>query len=103
MDTDNHAAPPAGGGPSPLDELIGRAVVIDTGGPVVYIGTLQSVGPEGFWLAEADVRNCDEGHATREQYIVESRLHGVRVNRRRAFVLRHAAISLSALDDAVIE
>ncbi len=86
---------------SPMHELLNRVVVLDTAGPVVYVGTLRSVAQDGFWLDDADAHNCDEGHAPKEQYVVESRAEGVRANRRRVFVLRHAVISLSALDDVV--
>ncbi len=84
-------------------ELIGRNVVLDTAGPVVYIGTLRSAGEDGFWLDDADVHNCDEGHATKEEYALETRLHGVRINRRRVFVLQSAVMSLSALDDVTAD
>ncbi|MGB9626788.1 MAG: hypothetical protein ACPMAQ_18195 [Phycisphaerae bacterium] len=103
MMPDNHEQGFAPCGNSPLTELLGRAVVLDTAGPVVYVGTLRSVGPEGFWLDDADVHNCDEGHAPKEQYVLESKVHGVRVNRQRVFVLRNAVMSVSALDAAVAD
>jgi hypothetical protein len=83
--------------------LVGRTVVLDTAGPILYIGRLRTADASGFWLEEADVHDCREGHASKEQYIVEARLAGVRVNRQRVFVLNAAVISLSALDDIVIE
>lgn len=86
-----------------IEALLGRAVVLDTASPVVYIGTLRAVGKDGFWLEDADVHNCNEGHAPKEQYVLESRLHGVRACRRRVCVLRHSVISLSALDDSIVE
>jgi len=88
---------------SQVDALVGRIVVLDTAGPIVYIGTLRSVRPDGFWLDDADVHNCEDGHATKEQYVLESRLDGVRVNRSRVFVLRSAVMSLSALDDVTTD
>lgn len=103
MTTDKTSDAGMTGGALPWEGLLGRPVVIDTAGPVVYLGTLRSAGPEGFDLQHADVHNCEEGHAPREQYIVESRLHGIRANRQRVFVLRHAVISLSLLDDVAVE
>jgi hypothetical protein len=93
---------PADDSVSPAD-LIGRAVVLDTAGSIVYLGMLRSVGPDGFWLDDADVHDCNDGHASKEQYVVESRQNGVRVNRRRVFVLHGAVISLSALEDVVMD
>lgn len=86
-----------------LDDLAGRLVVLDTEGPMVYLGRLESCRPEGFWLTEADVHNCNEGHAVREQYVAESAIDGIRVNRARVFVFRHTVTSVSALSDVVAD
>lgn len=83
--------------------LVGRQVVLDTAGAILYLGTLRSAGAEGFWLDAADVHDCNDGHASKEQYIVESRQQGLRVNRQSVFVLRGTVISLSALDDVVVD
>jgi hypothetical protein len=84
-----------------LDDLVGREVVLDTAGPWVYLGTLKSCDEHGFWLERADVHNVQEGHATREQYVVESSRDGIRVNRERVFVMRSAVVSVSGLADMV--
>lgn len=87
--------------PGALDMWVGQVVVLDTAGPVVYLGTLAAVEENGFVLDQADVHNTNEGHATREQYIVESSRDGIRVNRARVFVLRQTVTSVSLLADAV--
>ncbi len=89
--------------PGNLDELLGRQVVVDTCGPIVYLGTLVLCDERGFWLEDADLHNCSEGHATREQYIAESARDGIHVNRRRIFVLRQAVYSVSAIADVVAD
>ena len=89
--------------PEDLDSLIGQDVVLDTEGATLYIGRMVAVTPQGFWLAEADVHNCREGHATREQYVTESARDGVRVNRARVFVFRHTVLSVSALADVLTD
>lgn len=83
------------------EQLIGRQVVVDTGGPMVYLGRLAAVDPGGFWLEQADVHRCDEGHAPREQYVAEAARDGIHPNRGRVYVFRHVAASVSALDDVV--
>jgi hypothetical protein len=85
---------------SELDGLVGRHVVLDTAGSVVFLGTLMKVTPTGFWLGDADLHDCSEGHATKERYIYEAKEIGIRVNRKHLFVLRQSIISLSALQDA---
>lgn len=92
---------------STLNELLQKRVVLDTAGPMIYIGTLQAVDDRGYWLSDADVHNRGDGHSTKEEYINEAHqleLGGSRrVNRKRVFVERLAIISLSALDDIVAE
>jgi len=86
-----------------LKPLLGREVVLDTAGPVVFLGTLSEIRPDGYWLDRADIRDSAEGHVTKERYVCEARETGIRANRRRIFVRRDAVISLSALADVVIE
>lgn len=81
--------------------LIGRPVVLDTAGSVIFLGTLRSVEGDGFWLEEADVHDCDDGHATKELYVCEARQFGVRANRKSLFVYRSAVISFSSLADVI--
>jgi hypothetical protein len=83
--------------------LIGQQVVLDTAGSVLFLGTLRTVEPDGFWLDQADVHDRDEGHATKELYVCEARRHGIRANRRSLFVYRSSIISISRLDDVVID
>ncbi len=90
-----------------LDECLHRRVVIDTNGPMLYIGTLAAHDDRGYWLEDVDVHDRNDGHSTKEDYInTASELErggARRINRRRVFVERHAVVSLSALDDVVSE
>ena len=87
--------------PGAIEAWIGRDVVLDTAGPLVYLGTLVAVEEYGFVLERADVHNVEDGHATREQYIAECSRDGIRVNRDRVFVLRQTVASVSPLSDVV--
>ncbi|MCK4341706.1 MAG: hypothetical protein KAY37_08295 [Phycisphaerae bacterium] len=90
-----------------LDDFLNRPVVLDTPGPLLYIGQLDAFDERGFWLSEADVHDRSEGHSTNEKYINDAHLlekAGSRhVNRRRVFVERSAVVSISALADVVAE
>jgi esterase/lipase superfamily enzyme len=86
---------------STLDTLIGKPVVLDTAGPLLYIGTLERLDREGYWLTDADVHDRHDGHASKELYVLEAKLHGVRPNRKRVFVMRAEVVSLSLLEDVV--
>jgi len=89
-----------------LDRLLNRRVVLDTPGPMVYIGSLEAYDERGYWLADADVHDRSEGHSTKEEYVSRSyELEAAgtrRTNRRRVFVERSFVISVSALEDVVI-
>jgi len=86
-----------------LASLLGKNVVLDTAGPITYLGRLVEIRHDGLWLADADLRDRTEGHHTKEQYICESRIHGIRANRRRIFVCAQVVISVSALDDVIVD
>ena len=77
--------------------LVGQLVVLDTAGPLVYLGTLEAVTAEGFWLRDADVHNRTDGHANNELYVIEAKREGIRVNRRQVLVLRPTVASVSPL------
>lgn len=85
-----------------LREFIGKAVVLDTEGPIVYLGILREIKPDGFWLEGVDLRDGREGHVSKERYICEAREHGIKPNRSRVFVFSRVVISASALDDVVM-
>lgn len=86
-----------------LDRLLGRTVVLDTAGSIIFLGTLLEVKADGFWLETADLRDKAEGHVTKERYICEAKENGVVSNRRRLFVFRHVVVSVSALEDVVVD
>lgn len=86
-----------------LSGLVGRTVVLDTAGSIIFLGTLLESRPDGFWLETADLRDKAEGHVSKERYICEAKENGVVSNRRRLFVFRHIVVSISALEDVVVD
>lgn len=86
-----------------VEQLLNRRVVIDTQGPLVYIGRLRQIDASGYWLSSADVHDRADGHSTKESYVSDARQLAAagtpRINRRLVFVARHAVVSLSALSD----
>lgn len=78
---------------------LGETIVVDTAGPMLYLGRLAGVTPNGLWLEDADVHSRADGHASHELYILEAKRLGVRVNRARVFVLRDVITSISALSE----
>ena len=88
-----------------LDIYLNRRVVLDTSGPLIYIGLLEAYDDRGYWLRDADVHDRSDGHSTKEQYVAQSyeleKADSPRANRRRVFVERHAVLSVSALEDVI--
>lgn len=87
----------------PLLSLKNEVVVLDTASPIVYIGTLVEVAEHTFVLHDADMHDCRDGHANKEQYVAQTRCDEVSVNRKKVIVMRSAVISLSRLEDIVSE
>jgi hypothetical protein len=87
----------------PLERMMHQPVVLDTGGPIVYIGTLREVTPNEFVLDNADMHDCRDGHVNKEHYLAEARAEGLTVNRRAVVVMRSAIISASLLSDVVAD
>ena len=87
----------------PFAGFLSQVVVLDTGGPIVYVGRLVDANDAGFVLEDADVHDCRDGHATAEEYVNACRAQGVSKNRRRVLVMRSAVVSVSRLEDVVEE
>lgn len=84
-----------------LASFVGQIVILDTQGPLIYIGTLELVSDGVLVLAMADVHDCNDSRASKDLYIVETRDLGVRSNRQRVLVMRHQVASISLLQEVV--
>jgi hypothetical protein len=85
----------------PLEPFLGQIVVLDTQGPLLYIGTLQRISPSVVLLSEADVHDTNDSRASKDLYLVETRDLGVRANRSLVVVMRQQIASVSLLKDVV--
>lgn len=84
-----------------MDELIGRAVVVDLRSTFVCLGTLKRVDPGWLELANADLHDLRDTRTSRENYIAESVMTGVKRNRKRILLNREDVVAVSRLDDVV--
>jgi hypothetical protein len=85
----------------PVESYIGEVVILDTQGPLIYIGTLRQATAAYFVLADADVHDSNDSRASKDLYLVDSRDLGVRVNRRQVVVMRGQVASVSLLKEVV--
>ena len=88
---------------SEYSRFIGKDIVVDTDGPILYIGTLDSVTAESLVFGEVDVHHVTDGNAsaTNEVYVMESKKLGVRTNRKATYVRIARIMSVSLLDDVI--
>jgi hypothetical protein len=84
-----------------LAAYYGKDVVLDTAGPLVYIGRLLSVDSHFFTLSDVDVHDMNDGHAPKEKYILDALKFGIKKNRARVLVRRGEVLSLSLLEDVI--
>jgi hypothetical protein len=85
----------------PLDVFLSQTVILDTQGPLVYIGNLQQITPGALVLADADVHDTNDSRASKDLYLVETRDLGVRINRKIVVVMRSQIASVSLLKEVV--
>ena len=81
--------------------LVDHEVVVDVRSPYVMLGTLRAADERYVILEEADVHDLRDTQTSRELYVLESRRHGIRANRRRVLVNRDEVVCISRLADVV--
>ena len=86
-----------------LQEYVGQAVVIDLRSPFVCLGTLKAVDETWLELRNADLHDLRDTQTSRENYVAESRITGVKRNRKRILVVRADVVAVSLLEDVVNE
>lgn len=84
-----------------MDELLNQPVVLDVESLFVYAGTLTALNEKTITLENADVHDLRDSKTTRERYVLDSKTHGIRANRRRVMVQRSQVVSISALKDVL--
>ena len=84
-----------------MEQLVGRDVVLDAVSMYVYLGRVESFDHRYVVLTDADVHDLRDSTTTRERYVIEARLHGVRPNRTRVLVDLSQIASISPLEDVI--
>jgi len=84
-----------------LNRMLNQKVVVDLVSPYVAIGTLAEADDKYLKLEEADLHDLREARTTREQYVVDAKLNGIRVNRRAVLLRMDEVVGVGALDDVV--
>jgi hypothetical protein len=83
--------------------LLGEIVVVDVNSPFVCLGRLVEVDAGFLHLVEVDLHDLRDTQSTREKYVLDSRLHGVRVNRRALWLSLREVVAISRFSDVVVD
>jgi small nuclear ribonucleoprotein (snRNP)-like protein len=86
-----------------LEEFVGQKVVVDLQSPYVCIGTLKQFDNHYLELRNADLHDLRDTDTTRELYVADSRLTGIKRNRKRLLLVRTEVVAVALLDDVVDE
>lgn len=86
-----------------IAEYLDQKVVIDLHSPFVCLGTLKRFDDGFFEIINADLHDLRDTNTSRENYIAESKISGIKRNRKKILVSRREIISVSLLADVVAE
>jgi hypothetical protein len=84
-------------------QLTDQEVVIDLASHYVILGRLVVAQAEFLELVRVDVHDLRDTQTTREKYVLDCRLHGIRPNRDRAWISLREVVSISRLADVLTD
>ncbi|MBY0230609.1 MAG: hypothetical protein K2W96_15090 [Gemmataceae bacterium] len=84
-----------------LEEYLGEKVVIDLTSPYVCLGTLSRLDEHCLEVKNADLHDLRDTDTTRENYVAESKMTGIKRNRKRLLLFRRDIVAVGRLDDFV--
>ena len=84
-----------------LEEFMGQTVVVDLRSPFVCMGKLSRVDDLHLELRNADFHDLRDTQTTRENYVVSSRITGIKRNRKSVLLVRAEVVAISRLEDVV--
>ena len=87
----------------PLQDWVGRTVVVDLRSPYVALGTLASFDDQHLLLTDADMHDLRDSPTSRENYIAESKLSGIKRNRKQVMIVATEVVAVARLADVIDE
>lgn len=82
-----------------LQELVSHDVVIDMRNTFVCLGKLVRLDDQFLELLDADVHDLRDGETSRENYVAESKMTGIKRNRKRVLIDRSDIVAIARLAD----
>jgi hypothetical protein len=84
-----------------MEELIGEIVVIDLRSTFVCLGKLTKVTPDFLELKNADLHDLRDTETTRENYVADSAVTGIKRTRKKLWLNRADIVAIARLKDVV--
>lgn len=84
-------------------QLTGQEIVIDLASHYVVLGRLIVAQADFLELERVDVHDLRDTQTTREKYVLDCRLHGIRPNRGRAWISLREVVGISRLADVLTD
>jgi small nuclear ribonucleoprotein (snRNP)-like protein len=84
-----------------LEEMKGEAVVVDLRSQFVCLGILKSFDETWLELRNADLHDLRDTPTSREHYVAEARVTGVKRNRKRVLLARVDIVAIALLEDVL--
>lgn len=87
----------------PLQDWVGRIIVVDLRSPYVALGTLSRFDDQHLCLTDADIHDLRDSPTGRENYVAESKITGVKRNRKQVLIVAAEVVAVSRLSDVLDE
>ena len=84
-----------------LQQFLKKKILLDTRSSWIFIGILEAVTNHCAVLSDVDVHDSRDSHTTKEVYALESKVTGIKANRKKVYVNLEFVVSFSALDDVI--
>jgi small nuclear ribonucleoprotein (snRNP)-like protein len=84
-----------------LMDFVGKVVVVDMRSEYVCLGKLVAVDDHFLELLNADLHDLRDTDTTRENYVAEAKVSGVKRNRKRVLIMRSDVVAVTLLEDVV--
>lgn len=84
-----------------MEQFQDKEVVIDVEAMFVYAGQLTDISEKTITLLNADVHDLRDSNTTRERYVLDTKIDGIRSNRKKVLISRSQILSISLLKDVM--
>jgi hypothetical protein len=87
----------------PLQEWMGHKIVVDLRSQYVALGTLARFDEHHLLLTDADMHDLRDSPTGRENYVAESKMTGVKRNRKQVMIAAAEIVGVSRLSEVIDE